>query len=423
MAILNNTNSTKLPTRKVLDGIKKNPSLIVIPDTSSPASRSAGKRLLRKHQVLNCIREQEGLSRAEISKTIGFNLPTVSSLVDELVLDQLAVESEARESPMGRRPIPVSLNEKAASILGIDVGKRQTVALITNLNGQIIYQLERPSKDFQTADDYLTFIYDLIDSMEAKFRLADTPPLAGAGIAIPGLVPLDIEGGSQTVSNILASKLSEALGVTVFVENDARAMAFAELWFGSGKKCKSFLNLNIGEGLGMGIVEDGNIVRGSLGYAGEIGQIPLGDVVESWPTGVQRCLENVASGAGLRRMAKEAGLGDLEGAEIAELARKGNKKAQKIFHKFADTLAMGIATVINLYNPQRIILSGRVIHSIDVFQYSLNAAIPNYTLKSALDQTEVMISEMIETAGSLGAAALVLHHIFTCSHVSLQEVL
>lgn len=421
MAILTTTQKTQ--SRKILQGIPKNPDLVVVPDSSSPASRSAGKRILRKHQVLNCIREQGALSRAEISKTIGFNLPTVSSLVDELVLDQLALESEARESPMGRRPIPVSLNKQAASILGIDVGKRQTVALITNLNGEIIFQSERPSKVFNSTDDYLSFIYELIDSMDSKFRMSDTPPLAGAGIAIPGLVPLQIEGGSQEASNVLAAKLSDSLGVSVFVENDARAMAFAELWFGSGKKCKSFLNLNIGEGLGMGVVEDGNIVRGSLGYAGEIGQIPLGDVVDSWPTGVQRCLENVASGAGLRRMAKEAGLGDLEGAEIAELARSGNKKAQKVFQKFAETLAMGIATVINLYNPQRIILSGRVLHSIDVFQETLNLAIPKYTLKSALDNTEVVISDIIETAGSLGAAALVLHNIFTCSHIRLQEVL
>ncbi len=423
MAIIGSNTKSNPPRRKVLEGIRTNPDLIVVPDTSSPASRSAGKRMLRKHQVLNCIREQEGLSRAEISKVIGFNLPTVSSLVDELVLENLALESEARESPMGRRPIPVSLNDKAASVLGIDIGKRKSVALITNLNGEILYQLERPSKKFQTADDYLNFIYDLLDSMDATFRHPDTPPLAGAGIAIPGLIPLQIEGGSMEVSTVLASKLSEALGTQVFVENDARAMAFAELWFGAGKKCKSFLNLNIGEGLGMGIVEDGNIVRGSLGYAGEIGQIPLGDVVKSWPTGVERCLENVASGAGLRRLANEAGLGNLEGAEIAQLAREGNKKAQKIFNKFADTLAMGIGTVINLYNPQRIILSGRVIHSLDVFQEVLNTSIPKYTLKSALAQTEVVVSDMIETAGSQGAAALVLHHIFTCGHVSLQEVL
>src|SRR5690606_14979481 len=100
---------------------------------TTPSDRSIEKRRLRKHFILNVIREQGPLSRAEIAKVADFNLPSVSSLVDELIADGLAQEEKARHVLRGRRPIPVFLKQDAACALGIDVGKRTTTALLSNL--------------------------------------------------------------------------------------------------------------------------------------------------------------------------------------------------------------------------------------------------------------------------------------------------
>lgn len=403
--------------------IKIIPELVIVPDTTTPASRTAGKRLVRKHRVLNCLREKGPLSRAEISKEIGFNLPTVSSLVEELVTDNFAIESKARVSSMGRRPIPVSLNARAASVLGIDIGKRRTVGVMIDLKGEILSRFEEDTPLLKGAEDYTSWVEKLIFSLISKQDEKQFSPLAGIGIAIPGLVPLRVENSSIELSSRISDDLSRKFGVAVFVENDARAMALGELWFGLGQQCDHFLNINIGEGLGTGFILNGNLMKGAKGFAGELGQVPLGDPGVNWTTGVECCLENVVSGAGLARLAEKAGFKGLEGPKLADLARNGDIKAKEIFRIFSFSLAKGIATAISLYNPNRIILSGRVMYSQDLFLKETLKVLRQYTLPQALEKTEIVVSKMIETSGPLGAAALVLHHIFTFSHILVEEVL
>lgn len=399
------------------------PELVVMPDTSTPASRTASKRLVRKHRVLNCIRQVGPLSRAEISKTIGFNLPTVSSLVDELVSNDLVIESEARESPMGRRPIPVSLNSEAASVFGIDIGKRTTVAIIVNLTGEIKYQIKKNTPKLKASKDYIAWVSKIVEELR-KFMITEKlPPLAGIGVAIPGLVPSNIGNASLEVSTMISIEIQRQVGVSVFVENDARAMALGELWFGAGQGSRCFLNLNVGEGLGMGVIMDGNLMRGAHGFAGELGQIPFGDPNIKWATGVDQCLENIASGSGIKRMAKIEGMKVTEAHEVAELARQGDAKAKKVMKKFSQFLTLGISCAINLYNPERVILSGRVMKSADIFLDEVIKGLPTHTLKPTLDRTEIIISDMIDTSAPLGSSALVLNHIFSCSHISLEDLL
>ena len=151
----------------------------------TPADRVAEKRRIRKHQVLDVVRRQGPIPRVEIARVLGFNLPSVSSLVDDLLIEGLATEDKALKTAIGRRPIPVVFNPHAASVIGIDVGRSSIIGLLIDLGGNMLGRLERPAPqplDFETLPDFIErFIQDLVDGQHPQM-----PPLAGLGSACPG---------------------------------------------------------------------------------------------------------------------------------------------------------------------------------------------------------------------------------------------
>src|SRR5690606_24812547 len=171
---------TKVPVRQ---------DLLVLNVPESPAQRSLEKKRLRRHQVLNVVRTQGPISRANIARTLCFNLPTVSSLVEELVDLGLVIEEEARPTRLGRRPIPVTLNGDAACVLGIDSGRTNTTALLMNLSGQVIRRAEHRTptiEDTISQVDFLSFVArDIVNS-----GASEMPPLAGAAVALRGFIRL-----------------------------------------------------------------------------------------------------------------------------------------------------------------------------------------------------------------------------------------
>lgn len=402
--------------------------LVVLPKSETPADRSIEKRRLRKHYVLNVIREKGPLSRADIAKVSGFNLPSVSSLVDELVSDDLAIESEAREIPRGRRPIPVSLNANAACVLGIDVGKQSTIALVANLSGAILTRIEKPSPArISTIEGLTEWIVSVANAL-LRSSGAILPPVCGIGVGIPGLIRREPGGGGarsapRISANDLAHRIEQEFGVPALVENDARTMALGSLWFDVGRKYRSFVVINIGHGIGCGIVVDGRVFTGCHGFAGEIGYVPVGERGVDGYLGHPDALENIASGSGLLRLAANAKLKVKSAADLAELAQKGDARALAIFREFAGGLGRGIATIINMFDPEAVILGGRVCRSSRFFIEETRAAVKLHTLAPILSGCELHVSNLDVDLGPLGAAATVLHHIFTANHVGVEEVI
>lgn len=404
--------------------INTRPELVVLPNSSTPADRSIEKRRLRKHVVLNEIRQRGPLSRAEISKNLGYNLPSVSSLVDELIGDGLVLEEEARAIRRGRRPIPVQLNERAASVLGIDMGRRGTIAILLSLGGSPIARIERKTPSLKTAKAHAKWAHEIAERVMRECG-EDAPPLAGIGVALPGLIIKDTisAGVSSDLPDTIRRSLNEEFDVPVFVENDARMNALGSLWFGTGKQYGSFAVINIGHGIGLGYVLNGSLMVGKQGFAGEIGFVPLGEQGVSGFTDYPDCLENVASGAGLLRKAGQAGIDVRDAAELADLARQGDKKALQIFDEFAEALGRAVATIMNLFDPEAIILSGRVCRSADLFLDRMRDAARRHALKPIYESTEIRRSSLDVDLGPLGAAACVLHRIFHNTHVNVEEVI
>ena len=408
-------------------GYKVRTGLLLIESPGSPAERTAEKRRIRKHQVLDCIRRHGPIARTEIARVLSFNLPSVSSLVEELVADGLAVEDAAKKTLLGRRPIPVSLNSSAACVMGVDVGKSTTIGLLMNLGGTILGRLETPTPanmGMQAQADWVGgFATDLLDAHRDS-----VPPLAGVGIGLPGVIhrPHRVSGSLAPEAEAVRQKVESLIGVPVLVENDARMMAHGILWFTRSQDLHTFVVFNLGIGLGMGTVIDRNVYTGFEGNAGEIGHLPLGDPGIPCYCGASGCLENVASGLGLERMAKESGL-MVEGqparaTHLANLVREGDETAKAVVDRFADGLARGIGTVINLFNPQAVVLAGRIAQSSDLYLESVRLHLKKYALPAMADNTQLLVSDLKENAGPLGTCACVMQHIFSASHIRIESI-
>jgi len=410
-----------------LPGIRTRQGLLLLKNPDSPAERTAEKRRIRKHQVLDAIRRYGPIARVEIARKLGFNLPTVSGLVDELVRDGLAIETEPRHTAIGRRPIPVVLNPHAACVLGVDLGKITTIGLIMNLAGSILGRTEKPTPSFSSPQEQGAWVQDFVREFLLEHGEA-LPPLAGVAVALPGFIyrPERAERHLTPEVEEIQRRLEEDLDVPIIVDNDAQMMALGALWFGNAADYRTFCVLNIGYGIGMGTVIDRVVYQGHFGHAGEIGHVPLGESGLPCYCGGHSCLENTASGSGVERMARERGLFPADrpftAYDVAELARNGNRLAQEIWNDFARALAHAIGAVITLFNPQAVILAGRYTRCSDVFFNAMMEELRKTTFPALLNETDIVVSDLKENAGPLGTCACVLHHIFSASHIPAVAV-
>ncbi len=419
-----------------LPGISTRKDLLLLKNPDSPAERTAEKRRIRKHQVLDAIRRYGPIARVEIARRLGFNLPTVSGLVDELVDEELAIEREPRRTPIGRRPVPVTLNPHAACVLGVDIGKITTIGLIMNLAGTILGRLEKATPTFTSAAEQGAWVQGFVREFLGA-HAHTLPPLAGVGVALPGFIyrPERAERHLTPEVEEIQRRLVEDLDVPVIVDNDAQMMALGALWFDETLKdpnnpaeCQyqTFCVLNVGYGIGMGTVIDRALYQGFYGHAGEIGHVPLGEHGLPCYCGGHSCLENTASGSGVERMAREKGLfpeGKIFSAlDVADLARRGDTTALKIWQRFASALARAIGAVITLFNPQAVVLAGRYTACSDVFFNTLREELEHLTFPALLNETDILVSGLRENAGPLGTCACILHHIFSASHIPAVAV-
>lgn len=393
----------------------------------SPAERQAGKRQLRKGQILGLLRTSGPLSRVEIARALAFNLRSVSLLVDELVAEQLVLEQEGRRTASGRRPIPVALNPAAACVLGMDVGRSSTAAALMDLQGNLLARTVAESNFSADPREQAGWVADLAARFLAGQKKGDLPPLAGMALAADGLVhrqqlPQRLADAAEPVR----ARLETLLGVPVFSGSDSHFLALGEQWFGQARGVRHAAVFNLTDGLGLGVIIDGKLLSGSRGWAGEIGHVPLGEAGIPCFCGSTSCLENIVSGSGLVRMAKEEGL--LAGRRaaagtVAELARKGSLPARRVFDRFARGLALAATLVIDLHNPEVVVFGGSLASCGDLFLETVNTELDRLAVPYIRAATRVCVSELGEDAVLLGACAAVLNQIYDTSHVAVETLL
>src|SRR5258706_6396124 len=259
------------------------------------AARSNTIRDINRQIVLNYVRELGPISRAEIARETALQRSTISLIVDELRIDGL-IEEVSGESTGGRPPSLLSLRAADAVAIGVDLGTVTTVMATSDLAGRVLEQ-----EEFPTDADVNKSLHKIVQCAQRLIG-KNNGTIEGIGISLPGVV--DPESGNLYVPHFnwrnepIGEALTRATSIPVSIDNDANAAALAELWFGRPeiREVRDFILVLVEEGVGTGIVFDGQVYRGEGGTAGEFGHMTIGTGAPvSCAVGSRDCWEAFAS--------------------------------------------------------------------------------------------------------------------------------
>ena len=310
--------------------------------------------------------------------------------------------------------------------IGIDVGGTKVLTALADENGLILNKAQKPTEADKGEETIISNIKDSID------RVINNSPITKEevkriGIGSPG--PLDLEKGliiensNLSWTNVPIVKiLEEMTGIPVTLENDANAAALGEKHFGAGREADNIVYLTISTGIGGGIIIDKKIYHGGKGNAGEVGHMTLiPDSNYQCGCGNYGCFEAVASGTAIARRGKEVlqkeeeslikdysnnDVEQIDAPLVAAAARAGDKQAIEIFKLTGRLLGIGISNVVNLFDPEIIVLGGGVMHAKDLFIDELRASLQERALEANLKDLEVKEVGLGKDTGVMGAIAV-----------------
>jgi glucokinase-like ROK family protein len=370
---------------------------------------SRAMREINRSIVLDIIRRGGKVSRTDLAKRSALTKPTVSAIVEELLACGIVQEVGYGKAlgGGGRRARLLEFNDASAAYLGLRLGVRTTAVGVADARGGLRAVREIPS----APSDPERGIRDALAQVDQLLEEAEVPRdrLQSVGVAIPGLVSLR-SGVLELAPNLhwkqvpLRDLMSESLGLPVTVVNDTHACALAEARCGAARGVRSFVWVGIGTGIGAGIVIDGHVFKGHAGFSGEIGHCPIIVDGPECSCGARGCLEAVASGWAISRAAESAvergettllaNAGSARDARsVAEAARAGDAVAQRILADVGAYIGMGISTLVNLLDPEMIVLGGGVMSAAD---YIIDAA------RASMDQHALRGKNVRIVAGALG---------------------
>jgi glucokinase-like ROK family protein len=353
-------------------------------------------REVNRSIILDLVRRGGRISRTELARRSRLTKPTVSAIVDELLTEGVVREVGFGESVAGGgRPARLlEFNDASAAYLGIHFGVRTTTVAVADARGTIRLLRGRPSLLGSPARSVKAVRPLVAEALQA----AKVPRarVEGAGATVPGLI--DQESGVCVLApNLgwrdfpLREALAEEIGVPVLVNNITQAAAVAEGRVGAARGARSYVWLYVGSGVGSGVVLDGRLFYGQRGFSGEIGHCP---VVEDGPEcgcGRRGCLETVASVMALDRAVAAAlaarqktSLSELEGpidaAAIAAAATAGDAVARRILMEVSEHIGRGISYLLNVLNPEMIVLGGPVAQAGEILLAEVRASVARHAL-------------------------------------------
>jgi predicted NBD/HSP70 family sugar kinase len=383
------------------------------------AARSHTIRNINRQIVLNYVREREPISRAEIARETALQRSTISTIVDELQAEGLVEEIGAGVSTGGRRPTLLRLRAVGAMAIGVDITPSLTTIATSDLAGRVLEQ-----EQFATVSDYQKMIAHVIDRVRALSR-RNKGIIEGIGVSVPGLV--DPETGKVIYIPYfkwrdldIAQMISTATGLSVMIDNDANAAALAELWFGRPEvmQTRDFIMILVAEGVGTGIVFDGQIYRGERGAAGEFGHMIVG---ERGPVacscGNYDCWEAFASeGAAIARYhsltkQKPSRFPGIDLRLLVDSALEGDTAARDALAETAHYLGIGISNLIVGLSPEAVVVAGAIARAWPLVAEALREPVEK-SIRRGLPSARILPSTLGEQPTLMGALSLVLANKF-----------
>jgi N-acetylglucosamine repressor len=392
------------------------------PDDFHIATRSTSREV-NLRIALNLIREQPLISRADLARRMKIGRGTVSVLVNQLIKDDLIYEGVTGEAARGRKPTFLHIRTRDRWVVAIDIRYSRTFLMLTDFGGRQV-----ALESFGT----LFSVEDLVKELTSRIkRLLKTHLLKGQcegiGVVVPGIV--DPNSGSIINAPALGwqnvemkDPLAKATELPIHIENAARACALAQLWMRkqSEQTTNNFVYVSVSDGVGVGVVIRGELVRGRDYQAGEFGHIPLSEGGPRCLCGSTGCWEayvsNVATlsryfGTDLTKFEPKTFLKSKRGAfTISDLilhARSADPKAKAALEETARYLGMGLSIVVNALNPDRIFLGGEITQGWDLIEPIVRSGLARRALTETAASTPIDVSSSFEHPRLRGAAALV----------------
>jgi predicted NBD/HSP70 family sugar kinase len=378
-------------------------------------------RDLNRTAVLNIIKERGAIGRAEIARESGLSPATITSLTNELIKQGLIFEADTGESSGGRKPVLLSLNPHGGFAVGVKVTEDNVIGALIDMHASVVAKRTDKLKGHQPEEVSLRIVETVLSLIEE----AEVPKkrVLGLGVGLAGVV--DTKRGISRQQPFfgwrdvyLGDMLQKKLHMTVMIDNDVNTLTLAEHLYGAGQGIDNFLTVTVGRGIGLGIVLDGRLFRGSRGAGGELGHTVVEGNDLVCDCGKRGCLETIVGKAGLLGKAAQAeALGLLPSVhtidDLISLAQNQHAEARIIFAKAGDALGKAIANLINLFNPTLILISGEGIGAGDLLFEPMRASVEEHVMPPLQEDTKVRIDPMSDDAWAVGAASLILNEVFS----------
>ena len=378
------------------------------PSTALLSARTVGD--LNRAAVLRALVVHGPSSRSDLARLANVTRATIGTIVQGLIDDGLLEELEAEDTAapprvarVGKPARPVWFVAGAGTVAAIELRSRLVRGALVDARGHLDHALDVPISDASDGAEIERAVLAVVE------RLKTHRSLIGIGISAPGTcdaVAGEVLGSIHVPGAVgygLAGKVAAATGVAVRIENNTRAEALAEQWFGKGRRVATFATVQTGVGLGAGIVLDGALYRGPGGYGGEVGHTAVVLDGERCVCGRLGCWETVATLRWLRRAAKQRGMPGASRLDAARLAARGDAAADALLGEYADHLAIGIANLHGTLGVELFILHGDAVGGATELRDRIRRAARHRT-----DSTIDVELTDLDDAALLGAAGVVL---------------
>ncbi|MFL6208673.1 MAG: ROK family protein [Pyrinomonadaceae bacterium] len=384
-------------------------------------ARRGTSREINRRIALDLVRSHQPISRADLARLMNMHRASISLLVNELLAENLIFEGGTGENHRGRKPTLLYIDSRELCVIGVDIRATRTYLTVTDLLGRSLTNIT----SFPTNKDPEKLIAELGTRIKRIF--ADHHEIgacAGVGVVVPGMV--DRVGGrllhAPTLGwrNVhLREPLSAATGFPVHIENSGRACALAQVWATRGEATAlgDVVFVSVSDGIGVGVVVNGEVLHGRHNIAGEFGHMPLNVDGPRCSCGATGCWEAYVSNIATlsryfgRNLAepKLASVGasvfDIE--DLIVRARAGDGKALTALQSTARYLGLGLASIVNVIDPARIYISGEITGAWDLIEKNVREALAERVLVAAAAETEISIVPASEYPRLQGAVALV----------------
>jgi glucokinase-like ROK family protein len=389
-------------------------------------------RQINLSTVLTHLRQNAPISRAALAEITGLNRATITRLVRELITHGFVRETGFQSIRAGRPSILLQLDPDAGCIIGAEIEVKFGSVILTDLTAHVLWRQEVDFVDEDQPDAVLNSTAQLVK--QALSQASQTNPhILGLGMSLPGLV--DVSSGVLLFApnmrwNDVPVKqwLEKEFDIPIYVDNKANMAALAESYFGSARESEYVLYINITAGVGAGIVLNQRIMTGASGLAGEVGHMTINPDGPKCNCGSHGCWETYVSALAVFRRVREAIL-DGEQSQLAEVvrdgferitiplmveaARKGDQVALDSFEETGYYLGVGLANLINTFNPEKVVLGGYVTQAYEFLLPVIQKTVQERALRWPREAADIVVATYLNDASLMGAVATVYSQILS----------